>query len=609
MNRTLEASRGRVIEAHRARAVLTLVRVAAVGALLGMVLGAAFTWTTTSTQDRYLAGLWLRHEINQRLNPTAIFQTRQATGIDAGFAAQVEPPEQAAAIGVLRRFGIIAVPLAILLAGCLTTLMRRQWVNAAREASLDQVKRGNRVATPQELASLLAWTKKTGAPIELGGVPIPPGDETRHLLAVGKSGSGKTTALRGLVRQIAARGEHALVYDPDGSYIRSFYSAERGDIILNVWDIRSARWNPLADIADPADAYRLAAILLPSPKGRGDNDIWYEQARSVIARIVYRFIREGRTDLDQLATTLTVANIDELRELVAMTEAARAFEPGAEKASSSVAFMLSQPARIVAMLAAVAKSAESFSFDTFYAALDQHPGPKPFIFLAAPRRYRDAGLPVVTACIDAAASAILQRDIDAPAKAWVILDELASLPPITSLMTLFPEGRKYGAAITIAFQSVAQLQEKYGQEGVHVITGQASTQLIMSVGDHPTATWAVELCGTVEVENRRTTESLDGNAKGERGSFATHRERNSLIIDSEVTGLPTGHAYLRLSGYPLAKVTIDPGPTMPDIAPAWVPAPVSMPDIAPLSGDTTAARPHIEARIEDGDDWLTAGPR
>ena len=602
MSRALEASRGRVIEAHRSNAVLTLLRVAAIGGLLGMLLGAALTWATTSVGNRVLAQAWLRHEVSQSLNPAAILQAQQI--VLTGFEA-APSPEQVAASGMLNRFGYIGVPLALLLAIGIPTMLASQWVKASREAASDQVKRGNRMVTAQELASLLAWARKNGTPIELGGVPIPRENETRHLLAVGQSGSGKSTALRGLVRQIATRGEHALIYDPDNSYIRSFYRPERGDIILNVWDVRTARWNPLADIADPADAYRLAAILLPLPKGRGDNDIWYEQARAVIARIIYRLVREGSTDLNQLATTLTLANVDELRELVARTEAARAFEPGAEKASSSVAFMLSQPARIVAMLAAVPMSAQPFSFDVFYASLDRHEGSKPFIFLTAPRRYRDAGLPVVTAWLDAAAAAILQRDTDAPCRAWLILDELPSLPPISSLMTLFPEGRKYGAAITIAFQSVAQLRDKYGEEGVHIITGQTACQLIMSVGDHPTATWAVELCGQVEVENQRTTESLDDKAKGERGSFALHRERKSLILDSEVMALTTGQAFLRVSGSPLARITIDQGPALPPIAPAWLPTIVTMPDTAPALGDTAPAT----ARIEDGDDWLTAGPR
>jgi hypothetical protein len=603
MSRALEASQGRAIEAHRSNTTLTLLRIGVLGVFCGIALGTALTWATIGGEDWLLTQSWLRQQARLYLNPTMMLQWQQTPPHHVDVQ---QSPEQAAAIRVLYRLAFFVLPLMALFGPGIPALIARQWVKASREAARDQVKRGNCVVESNELAKQLLWARKNDTPpIELGGVPIPLESETRHLLAVGKSGSGKTTALRNLISQVAERAEHALIYDPDGSYIRSFYRPERGDIILNVWDARTARWNPLADIADPADAYRLAAILLPVPKGRSDNDIWYEQARAVIARIIYRFVREGRTDLDELANTLTAANVDTLRELVAKTEAARAFEPGAERAASSVAFMLSQPARIVAMLAQHPSDSPAFSFDAFYASLDQHIGPKPFIFLAAPRRYRDAGLPVVTAWLDAAASAILQRDIDAPCRAWLILDELPSLPPITSLMTLFPEGRKFGAAITIAFQSVAQLRDKYGPEGVHVITGQTATQLIMSVGDHPTATWAVELCGQVEVENQRTTESLDDNAKGDRGSFAMQRERKALILDSEVMELRTGEAFLRLSGFPLAKVTIAPGPTILPIAPAWVPTSPAASDVTRTFGDVIPN----PARIEDRDDWLTIGAR
>lgn len=484
-------------------------------------------------------------------------------------------------------------------------LMRHQWIRAAREAALDQVLRGNRAATPQELASLVALALKKGAvPIRLGGVPIPPSDETRHLLMVGKSGSGKTTALRGLVRQIIARGEHMLIFDPDSSYIATFYDPARGDIILNVWDARSARWNPFDDIANIDDAYRVASILVPQPSTSGDNAIWYEQVRAVVANIMHRLLREGRTSLDDLASTLTSATTDEIRALVARTEAARALEPGAEKATASVMFMMTGAARIATMLASVPSTAPTFSFDRFYATLANRTGPKPLVFLAAPRRYREAGAPLVTAWIDAAASAILQRQIDTAPKAWLVLDEMASLPPINSLLTLFPEGRKYGAAIVIAFQSVAQLQQRYGPDGVHVLTGQTASQLIMGVGDHPTAKWAVDLVGTVEVQNQRATESLDGSAKGERGSLAMHRDRNTLVLDSEVTGLATGEAYLRLSSFPLAKVVIDQGTPMPPIAEGWIPAPVVI--TVPPAGDHIPT-PAPASRIENRDDWLFAG--
>lgn len=598
MSRAAEASRGRAIEAHRGRAVLALVRVAGAMVLLGMVLGAALTWWLSGVDDRQLAEVWLRQQINRHLNPAAIFQAQQ----QAGFVITGETAEHFAAMKMLTRAGLAGSVLAVLLATGVTLLVRRQWINAAHRASLDQVKRGNRIATPQELASLLALATKRGSPIMLGGVPVPPEDETRHMLLAGRSGSGKTTALRALVRQIDRRGEHAVIFDADGSYVQFFYRAERGDIILNPWDARSARWNPLADVRDIADARRIAAVLVPKPAGLTEGAIWYEQARAVLAQVMVHLVQQGRAGLDDLAAMLTGASIDELRTVVAGTPAARAFEPGAEKATASVVFMLTGAANIVATLASVDPAAPAFSFDRFYRELDRHDGLAPMIFLAAPRRVREAAAPIIAAWVDAAASAILQRPLDTAPKAWLFLDELASLPPIQSLLVLLPEGRKYHACVVLAFQTIAQLVQAYGQEGAQVVAGQTATQLIMGV-DTATAKWGVELLGTVEVENQRPTETLGSDQDG-RGSLATTRERKSLVIDAELMNLPIGQAYLRISGQPLALVTIDPPSDMPTIAPSEVP-------VAPAIGQTStpsATPPNTAApRIEDRDDWLTTG--
>jgi type IV secretory pathway TraG/TraD family ATPase VirD4 len=249
------------------------------------------------------------------------------------------------------------------------------------------------------------------------------------------------------------------------------------------------------------------------------------------------------------------------------------------------------------MLAAVPDTAPAFSFDRFYSSLAEHNGPKPFIFLAAPRRYREAAAPVIAAWIDAAASAILQRPIDDAPNAWLFIDELPSLPPIASLLTLLPEGRKHRACIVLAFQSIAQMRQTYGSEGAEIVTGQTATQLIMAAGDHASAKWATELMGTIEVESQRPSDQLSEDRKT-HGSLATTRERKALVLDAEVTGLRIGEAFLRLSSYPIARITIDPPAARPAIAPAFVPAPMP-PRIAP----DPATPPQI--RIEDREDWLS----
>ena len=597
MSRTLEqASRGRAIEARRSQAIVALVQVAAVAALLGFMIGAATVWMMSPIDDRLLAELWLR----QQINPARIFQVQRQDG----FGADIPSPENVAAMKLLIRMAVAGVLVALPLAIGLTVLLRRQWIATARESALDQVLKGNRIATAQELTELVMKTRPQGSFMHIGTVPIPPQDEARHTLIAGRSGSGKTTLLHAIVGQIEARGEHAIIFDPDGSYTKHFYRPARGDVILNVTDVRTARWNPLADVADVADAYRVASVLLPKPANISESSVWYDQARAVLAQIIHHLARTGQTRLDDLAAMIASASADTLRAMVAGTPAARAFEPGGERATASVLFMLTGAARIVTALAAVSPDASAFSFDGFYTALEKTTGPKAFIFLASTRRSRESTAPIIAAWIDAAASAILQREVDSAAPAWLILDELASLPPVQSLMTLLPEGRKYRACVVIAFQSVAQLHQTYTEAGSQVITGQTATQVMMATGDNMTAKWAVELFGTIEVENQRPSESLSTDAKAERGSLATMRERKSLIVDTELADLRTGEAFLRLSGFPIAKVKTDPPEAMPVIASAFIPAPV----VAPVIVGDTPPPPVTTSRLEDRDDWLTAGP-
>lgn len=592
----LEARRGRTLETHHSRALLTLARVAVATGLVGLALGATLAWRMSGIEVRTLAELWVRAEVNRHLNPIAIFQAQR----QAGFIVEGETPEHVAAMTIFRRMLFAGLLMAAPLATGMTLLVRRRWIHIAQEASLDDVKRGNRLATPRELAMLVHRRAKSPNPILIGGVPVPVSDEQRHMLLAGRSGSGKTTVLHAHVRQVEQRGEHVLLFDPDGSYISAFYRPERGDIIINPWDDRSARWTMLADVHDLADAQRIAAVLIPKPPGTGEAAMWYESARLVCAHIIHHLARTGRASLDDLAATLNTASADELRVIVSGTPAARMFEVHGERATASVLFMLSIAARTVATLASIPASAPAFSFDAFYAGLDNHDGAKPFIFLAAPRRYREAGAPIIAAALDAAASALLQREPGQGTNTWLILDELASLPPVQSLLTLLPEGRKYRVGVTIAFQAIAQLRQTYTDPGAEIITGQAATRVLMAVGDPATAKWAVELAGMVEVENQRASETLGADKDG-RGSLASHRERKSLLVDAEISNLQTGQAYLHLAGYPLALVTIDPPQDRPAIAPGFVPVTRTIGEAVTMPVATPATR------IEDRDDWLTAG--
>ena len=73
-------------------------------------------------------------------------------------------------------------------------------------------------------------------------------DETKHFKFIGTTGTGKSTAIREILAAALARGDRAVIADPDGGYLRRFYRQDRGDVILNPFDARSVKWDLFAEI-------------------------------------------------------------------------------------------------------------------------------------------------------------------------------------------------------------------------------------------------------------------------------------------------------------------------------------------------------------------------
>ena len=106
---------------------------------------------------------------------------------------------------------------------------------------------GRRIKGP-ELASALRWrgAKTDGIRFRLRfesallrwlpfgpSYRVPKRLEASHILMMGDTGSGKSNAIRQLLRQVREREESAIVYDPAMDFVGEFYSPARGDLILN----------------------------------------------------------------------------------------------------------------------------------------------------------------------------------------------------------------------------------------------------------------------------------------------------------------------------------------------------------------------------------------
>lgn len=96
-------------------------------------------------------------------------------------------------------------------------------MGVSRQQEAGEVLRGTQLATSDR------WRKRTDrmrAPaITVAGLAIDRADEPKHFVMMGTTGTGKSVAIREMLHGAAARGDRAIIADPDGGFLSRFYDA------------------------------------------------------------------------------------------------------------------------------------------------------------------------------------------------------------------------------------------------------------------------------------------------------------------------------------------------------------------------------------------------
>jgi type IV secretory pathway TraG/TraD family ATPase VirD4 len=435
------------------------------------------------------------------------------------------------------------------------------WLTADRrrrkqeELLADRIIAGTRIVSETELARMTA-SESSAHSLRFGSVRFPYSLETRHVAMAGTTGAGKTTILRQLLDAIEARGEATLVYDTSGEFIAHYYDPARGDVILNPFDGRGVFWNPFDEISHPADADRIARYLI-AETGDRDRDVWLETARILVANVLRTLWQENRRTLPALLDALQSMPREELERWLAHTSSARTFADDADKATGSVLFMLSKAVNLLMFLRANPRDGETgFSFTRFFAGIDQRKGRKPWIFVPRKEDYFEAMKPLMALWLECAASAVLGLTPSPSRRLWFVLDELADLPRVANLTRLLPEGRKFGASISVTFQTIGQMRDRYGREGAEALLGCCNTKLFLQLVDQASREWASETIGSTEVEISTIADTVDPKTGKPQRTLSTTRQMRAAVLESELR-LPRHMAYLLLpDGMPVAKITL-----------------------------------------------------
>ena len=358
---------------------------------------------------------------------------------------------------------------------------------------------------------------------------IPRKLESSHILLMGDTGSGKSTAIRQILRQIHELGESAIVYDPAMDFVGEFYDHNRGDLILNPLDARCPYWSLGDELVREETATTIAAAFLPEREY--ERDFFTDGPRRVLAHLLKRK-PQPRDILKWMAAPETMA------AMVKGTPLAALLDPAAPPQRAGVIASMNMVADSLELLPEYSDAlGKSFSTAEWYTER------KRWVFMTSSADYREKLLPLHTVWLDLFILRMMGYCEDRMAKpVWFVLDELASLHRLPQLHTAVTENRKYGNPVVLGFQGRSQLEKRYGQDAEAMLS-QPATKIFFKTSEPRSAQWISEAIGEVEVERLKESRSM-GPLRSKK-SYAMEIAVKPLVMASEISGLEPLRAFIK----------------------------------------------------------------
>ena len=372
---------------------------------------------------------------------------------------------------------------------------------------------------------------------------IPQSSEAQHVEIIGDTGSGKTTLIMMMLRQIQERGESAIIYDPACEFVRRFYDPKRGDIILNPLDDRCPYWGPAEELRRKAEAKAIAASLY-QPTSDKKGEFFTETPQKIFAHL----LTFGPTP-QQLIEWMS--NPDEIDKRVKGTELAAILTPGAQQQRGGVLASLGLIADSLRMLPTRDQARKTWSATEW---AEKREG---WIFITSKAAEREALRPLHSLWIDLLVLRLLNTPEPNQKKVWFVLDELASLQRLPQLHTAITENRKSKNPLVLGFQGKAQLEVIYGHMA-EVMLSQPATKIFLKTTEPKAAEWVSKAIGQIEIERMKEAHNTG------------HRSGKNFTLDRQTE--PLGHGFRDLWACRQARVSKAREQRRPLLFPVYRPA-------------------------------------
>ena len=200
---------------------------------------------------------------------------------------------------------------------------------------------------------------------------------------------------------------------------------------------------------------------------------------------------------------------------------------------------------------------------------------KGWLFLTSTPATRERLVPLTSLWLDTLVLRLMNYGQTGPHPVWFVLDELATLQRLPQLHTAVTENRKSNNPVVLGFQGRSQLETRYGHEAEAMLS-QPATKIFLATSEPNAARWISDAIGEIETERQSESRS-SGPWRQSRSSETQNlqRQREPLVIPSEITGLLPLHGYLKHRNHVvrMSFSFVD----LPDSHPAFIERPMEMP--------------------------------
>ncbi len=382
-------------------------------------------------------------------------------------------------------------------------------------------------------ARRIGWARM---PLTVAGVAVPFEDELKHFKFLGTTGTGKSTVIRELLHGAIGRGDRAVIADPDGGYLARFYDGNRGDVILNPFDARSAKWDLFAELRNPYDVDELAQAFIPD---RGSDPTWTSFARTLFSAVTRQAQMAGIRDVGELYRLLVAAPKGELAAFV---------EEGSEK--------LFQGARSTVTAAITSLDFVRRQQGVAFSVREWIKSGRGVLFLPYQADQVAALKAIISIWMRLAIFQTMSLG-EGDHRLWFAVDELDALGAINGLPDALTRLRKFGGRCVLGLQSIAQASTNYGMGPAQSIIENCGNTLVLRCSASEgggTAKYASRLIGEREVVRlARSVSRSSGTKFGSGRDTEGHSEQTATelaVMAAEIEQLPDRTGFLKFASQP-----------------------------------------------------------